>query len=151
MTPERRAYEKEYRAKNKETINKYQREYRAAHVEQRRAYMKDYYSENVDSIRKKSEVYFKSRYPLCRDKYLNSQLKSRYGITLAERSKMLEDQGGCCAICKSETPGSKNWHVDHCHVTGRVRGILCQRCNLLLSNATDNPDTLLAAVAYLAR
>ena len=74
----------------------------------------------------------------------------RYGITEDERQAMVDAQGGVCAICKG-LPGSKGLHIDHCHETGRVRGMLCYSCNTLLGNAHDNPDILLAAISYLEK
>ena len=78
-------------------------------------------------------------------------LKYRYGITLAERDAMLAAQGYVCAICGTDNPGKGDWHTDHCHSSGRVRGILCNNCNKLLGHARDNTDTLRNAIEYLGR
>lgn len=68
-------------------------------------------------------------------------MRRRYGITLAERTALLASQGGMCAGCgggplvfiKGRTGATRTGaHVDHDHVTGKVRGILCGRCNLAL-------------------
>ena len=59
---------------------------------------------------------------------------------------MRERQGNVCGICK--TPG-KPLCVDHCHATGKVRGLLCRDCNLGLGNYKDNPVFTRAATAYL--
>jgi hypothetical protein len=57
---------------------------------------------------------------------------------------------GLCEICGTDKPArEKSWSVDHCHTTGRIRGVLCHCCNTLLGMAKDNPRTLLAAVEYL--
>jgi hypothetical protein len=64
---------------------------------------------------------------------------------------MLEAQGGRCAICRSDKPGGRGrFAVDHCHSSGRVRGLLCVACNAGLGQFRDDPDLLRAAVAYLA-
>jgi hypothetical protein len=60
---------------------------------------------------------------------------------------MLAAQGGKCAICR--TSETIKWYVDHCHVTGKVRGILCHHCNLMLGMSRDDPQVLQAAIAYL--
>ena len=73
----------------------------------------------------------------------------RYGLTVEQYEAMFAAQGFKCATCPSTEPGPKSWHVDHCHTSGRVRGILCHHCNMMLGGAKDNPDTLLRAVAYL--
>lgn len=61
----------------------------------------------------------------------NAHLRRTYGITLAERDEMLAQQGGRCAMCRGERHGAR-WHVDHDHKTGKVRSILCHRCNVNL-------------------
>ena len=70
----------------------------------------------------------------------------RYGLSLQDYRAMLERQGKVCGICK--TPG-KPLCVDHCHATGKVRGLLCRDCNLGLGNYKDNPVFTRAATAYL--
>ena len=58
---------------------------------------------------------------------------------------MLVAQGGRCAACGTREPGTKKgWHVDHCHETGAVRGILCHHCNVGIGKAKDNIETLRA-------
>lgn len=76
-------------------------------------------------------------------------IKRAYGLSPAQYECMLAEQGGGCAICGITDHGGKNWHVDHDHETGAVRGILCQGCNHALGGARDNPDTLVAAAKYL--
>ena len=70
----------------------------------------------------------------------------RYGLTLQDYRAMRERQKNVCGICK--TPG-KPLCVDHCHATGKVRGLLCRDCNLGLGNYKDNPVFTRAATAYL--
>lgn len=61
----------------------------------------------------------------------NRMLLQRYGITHAEYETMFKKQGGKCAICKDKSTGvhKRYLDVDHCHSTGRVRGLLCGSCN----------------------
>lgn len=71
-----------------------------------------------------------------------------FGLTL-ESWERLCDAG--CGICGTHTPGGRGgFHTDHDHATGNFRGPLCHHCNLLLGQARDNPDTLAAAIRYLA-
>ncbi|GHF21520.1 hypothetical protein GCM10017776_44500 [Streptomyces griseoluteus] len=72
-------------------------------------------------------------------------LKRQYGITEAERDAMIASQRGLCVICL-DAPAV---HVDHCHETGRVRGVLCFNCNSGLGLLRDDPDTARRAAAYL--
>ena len=85
----------------------------------------------------------------------NRQLQYKYGITVEIYEQMLKDQGGCCAICKTTenavTGRGKDWNfsVDHCHTTGKVRGLLCNSCNRGLGFLQDNADIVATAAAYL--
>ncbi|MFD5951070.1 endonuclease VII domain-containing protein [Streptomyces collinus] len=72
-------------------------------------------------------------------------LKRQYGITEAERDGLIASQGGVCCICLSAVPE----HVDHCHKTGRVRGVLCFSCNAALGQFKDRPDAIRRAAAYV--
>ena len=74
-------------------------------------------------------------------------LVRRYGITGAQADALLASQGGLCAICR-ERPAE---HIDHDHVTGEVRGMLCFNCNGGLGQFRDRPDLLRLAAAYLER
>lgn len=82
----------------------------------------------------------------------NHNLKIAYGVTAEEFDQKLAEQGGRCAICGT-TDTSRSRHgrftVDHDHASGDVRGILCGPCNMAIGLLQDNPDTLLAAAAYL--
>ncbi|WP_406509368.1 endonuclease VII domain-containing protein [Streptomyces sp. NBC_00212] len=72
-------------------------------------------------------------------------LKRQYGITEAERDGLIASQGGVCCICLS-APAA---HVDHCHKTGKVRGVLCFNCNSAIGKLGDDPNTVRRAAAYL--
>lgn len=77
-----------------------------------------------------------------------------YGITIEQYDALVRTQGGLCAICKSSDPcgrSNSSWHVDHDHVTGTVRGLLCAKCNRAIGLMGDDADILQAAVYYLKR
>lgn len=76
------------------------------------------------------------------------ELRRHYGITLERFEEMLAEQGHRCASCGADEHGGWNWHVDHCHQTGRVRGILCFGCNAALGQLGDDPARILALAAY---
>lgn len=85
-----------------------------------------------------------------------TMLKSKYGLSLEEYNKMLESQNGVCAIClKPETSHSNkkgpidSLRVDHCHKTGKVRGLLCSECNFGISKFNDSMGLVCSALAYL--
>ena len=73
----------------------------------------------------------------------------QYGLTPEEYEEMMAAQEGLCAICRGEQHNGRNWCVDHDHVTGKVRGILCMACNTALGNFRDDPAILAAAIRYL--
>ncbi|WTR53838.1 endonuclease VII domain-containing protein [Streptomyces sp. NBC_00122] len=72
-------------------------------------------------------------------------LKRVYGITEAQHDEMIAAQGGLCCICL-KAPAA---HVDHCHETGRVRGVLCFNCNTAIGLLGDDPGTIQRAISYL--
>jgi hypothetical protein len=74
-------------------------------------------------------------------------LKRKYGITETQFYKLLEENNKRCAICKREFESRPN--VDHCHKTGRIRGILCKACNRGLGMFGDNLERLKSAVNYM--
>lgn len=89
------------------------------------------------------------------------QLMKLYGLTPEAYVELFESQGRCCAICKSPEPNSKHdgspnrsswhWDIDHDHVTGKVRGILCTWCNRAIGMFKDDPEIIAAAARYVTR
>ena len=129
--------------KGKKTRREYARKWRQTAVG--RAYKKKY---------RQSEAYKKYRQS---DNYkrimLKSRMKSRYGITPEEYETMLESQGHTCAICgNSHTEGTNGkLYIDHCHVTGKVRGLLCMKCNSAIGKLGDDPTIIQRASEYLLK
>lgn len=86
-----------------------------------------------------------------------SKLKRMYGISSGQYDAMLVAQNNKCAVCKSTDPGGRRYatgktimfSVDHCHATGKVRGLLCTHCNRALGLIKDNLDTALRMAEYL--
>lgn len=80
-------------------------------------------------------------------------LQNKYGISADEYDELLRKQGGVCAICSSEPLGGSTstrcLHVDHCHETGRIRGLLCSTCNTGLGLFKDSEELLWKAASYL--
>jgi hypothetical protein len=73
----------------------------------------------------------------------------RYGITQEQFNQMLLDQNSKCKICSNEFKSSKDTHIDHCHNTNKVRGLLCNNCNMALGQFNDNTDNMDNAIIYL--
>ena len=89
---------------------------------------------------------YKERYA---EKYRFSQLKRRYGITQQEYEELAEKQGHTCANPNCDEPLTTTSHLDHCHETGKVRGILCPGCNVGLGHFGHNVEKLKGAIEYL--
>lgn len=134
-----------------------------------REYQKDWSARNAAHLREKSkERYLKNKEKMSAaakkwtaqnpEKHKGSRLRKYWpGATGAEAIRnyqdLFEKQGGRCAVCdrpQSELPNALA--VDHDHVTGKVRGLLCRRCNISVVGALDNyPDLFPKAILYIAQ
>ena len=111
---------------------------------------KKIYNENPEYFRKRMADY-RSRAP---NAIKSNQLMTSFGISLEDYQNKLVAQGGTCAICKSSSPGRagvRYFSVDHCHDTGKIRDLLCARCNTGIGLLQDNPEILDIAAKYLRR
>lgn len=91
-----------------------------------------------------------------RHKEKDYKLRTRYGISFKDYNALVELQDGKCKICGNQeiarhnfTKHTQSLAVDHCHVTGKVRGLLCQDCNRGLGKFHDDPVRLQKAIDYL--
>jgi hypothetical protein len=80
-------------------------------------------------------------------------MKHKYGITIKNYEDMVEAQNNKCAICSARGEEERNGKlvVDHCHASGKIRGLLCNKCNLLLGHADDTIERLERAILYLSQ
>jgi adenine-specific DNA methylase len=82
-----------------------------------------------------------------------ADLKRLYGLSIEDYDAKVKQQDSCCAICGRSsllfTGRKKRLCVDHCHTTGKVRGLLCEPCNTLLGMARDDMSVLSSAINYL--
>ena len=87
------------------------------------------------------------------EQHKSAVLRRTYGITLEDYNRMLLSQNGVCAICKVAKTGTEDRRlfVDHCHTTGKVRGLLCNACNTILGRSNDSVERLLSAIQYLQK
>lgn len=79
----------------------------------------------------------------------SNNLKRLYGITLDQYKNLVSAQGNECAICKIAFSDVLSGHVDHCHTTGTIRGVLCGKCNAAIGLFSDNTAFLQSAIYYL--
>jgi len=141
-----------YYAKNRERIAKRSAAYSVAHKEEIAAYYAShkeektaYYAKNRKEIRARHKIYDAKNKEKIRAQQATYSLIRNYGLTLEEKQAMIETQEGKCRICKEEKP----LHVDHCHNTGKIRGLLCGICNRALGGFKDSEELLISAIGYL--
>jgi hypothetical protein len=119
------------------------RSYRQAHKEKESARARAYYQAHKQEINKRCRAYYHAH----KDDGAVQRAQRRYGISAAEYDALLAKQGGACAICRKRARG--RLCVDHCHLTGTIRGLLCHACNRALGALKDDQASLVAALAYL--
>lgn len=99
------------------------------------------------AARKKWEVLYPDKWELQKQ---NQRLKRRYGITLDTYNQFLINQKGLCAICgKHQIEIKRRLDVDHCHTTGKIRGLLCTNCNRGIGYFYENLELLDRAKEYI--
>lgn len=106
-----------------------------------------YSSECKECSKKRTIEYGKKN----KEKRRNAAIKHRYGITNKDYDELLEKQNNLCAICKSNLNSKRKFDIDHCHSSGKVRGLLCSLCNTGLGKFRDNIDFLNEAINYLRK
>jgi len=132
------------RAKVKRQSNERSRAYRQAHKEEINARARARYQAHKHEINERCRARYHARDNASSKR--RAHLK-RYGISPAEYNALLAKQNGACAICRRRSKG--RLCVDHCHVTGMIRGLLCDSCNLGLGSLKEDQASLVAALAYL--
>ena len=110
--------------------------------------------QNKERVNEKNRKWTSLNYKQKYNSSKNSKLLKEYNITLEDFNKMLEEQNHKCKICgKEETKELNNtkWKlsVDHCHKTGKVRGLLCAKCNVGLAKFEEDEQQFLNAIKYL--
>lgn len=133
--------QRKYREKNRAKINQRAVERRKENIERERKKEREYYHRRCEELGKETMKALRRDY----------KLRGRYGMTLAEFDELFTSQGNKCASCGTDHPGSKYdaWHVDHCHRSGRIRGILCHHCNVIVGMAQECPDNLNKIINYI--
>lgn len=104
---------------------------------------------NPDFAKKQSVAVSKSQKKNSR-KTKNKELSRKYGITVEQFEAMVLVQNNLCAICHKK-PNKRALSVDHCHKTGSIRELLCQKCNTILGQAGDSVEILIKAIKYLEK
>jgi hypothetical protein len=143
---ERYAQDPVYRAKLKRQSSERYRTYHQAHKDEINKRARARYQTHKDEINARSRAHYHTHKHDSASPKRRAHLR-RYGISPAEYDALLAKQGGACAICRKRS--KQRLCVDHCHVTGMVRGLLCHECNGALGYLRDDQASLVAALAYL--
>lgn len=124
------AYNRAYYQINRLELLRLGKKYYESHREMKRDYKKEYWSKNRERASAQN-----------RDK--------NYGLSPGEFDTLVSKQGGTCAICNKVS--KKKLCVDHCHDSGKVRGLLCFKCNFAIGQLDDSSERALSAYNYLKR
>lgn len=117
---------------------------------------REWVKNNPEKVKEISERYRKTE--KYRKTYVSNHLRRTYGISYDDYFAIYSAQGEACAICgrselRREQSGKRKQilplFVDHDHTTGKVRGLLCSKCNSGLGMFEDNIDSLITAISYL--
>lgn len=121
-----------------ERIRKYQKKYRRENKSK---------PESMKYHREYARGY--SKKPTVKEKVRNYRLRYRYGIDNEKYETLFKAQNGVCAICSIPPTIGKHLQVDHNHVNGINRGLLCQKCNMMLGACNDSVQILQSGISYL--
>lgn len=128
------AYNPEHYKANKEKYSAKSRAWREANPEKAQVNRKRHYEENKERSLEYSRWY---------------SLKKKFGLSKEQYEALLEGQNHVCAICGKGC--TKALAVDHCHTTGKVRGLLCNNCNRGVGHLKDSVENMTNAITYLNR
>ena len=131
---------REYYKNHKDKSLAQKREYDKLHRNERSIYNKKYRNDHREKLVAHQKEYRKA--------HREEILMKKYRLTIENYDKMLVAQNGVCAIC-GHPPNWRCLSVDHNHITGNVRGLLCTNCNMMLGLVDDSIEILRSAIEYL--
>ena len=135
------------------SIKKQEKELQQQQRKRTKEYNKKYYEKN----KKKYNITSSKWYHDNKESVIAANRKRKYGISPEEYDAMLEEQNNKCKICLISfddktyifSDGRSPIHTDHCHTTNKIRGLLCNFCNVGLGHFKDDPELLIKAANYL--
>ena len=135
-------YGKEYYHANKDELKKRRKK-------RPEGYYKNYYRANRERLSKYQMEWKRSNKEKVRGIKKKEYLKRKYNLTPEDMAILLDEQENKCKICSIKFNDYIKHNVDHCHSTGKIRGLLCRACNLGLGFFKDDPKLLIKAIEYL--
>ena len=153
-------YGRKWHEANKEKVKEKNRKYYKENPEKMKERVKKWREENPEKEKKRAKKW-REENPGYQKKWREENLEKvkeydrsrtiqQYGISLDTYNKILEHQGGGCAICGTP-PNGRSLAVDHCHETSKVRGLLCSDCNTSIGKLGDTAENVQRAVRYLSQ
>lgn len=141
-------YHKKWYEENKERLKVRMKENRAQNLDRDKKRSRDWYWDNrelsIERVKRNSAI------PENKLKKRGQTLKYNYGISLDDYEEMFISQNGRCAICEIHQDDlSYRLHVDHNHTTGKVRKLLCSKCNMAIGLLDENPKLIARALEYI--
>lgn len=117
----------------------------------RLASSKKWYAKNRTYTLKRQRIWASEHYQHLFNYRRRTLLKKLYGMTMDQYAEMEESQNHQCKICGTKAPGRgyRHFFIDHCHKTGKVRGLLCTHCNLAIGQLADDVDRIRRAADYI--
>lgn len=115
-------------------------------VKSRKEYLKQWAKDNPEKIKAAKRKYREAN----REKLNEKRRNKLYSISKEDFDKLKHEQNNCCAIC-GKSPTRSELDIDHCHITGAVRGLLCNNCNRGIGHLQDSLDILKNALTYLSK
>ena len=127
---DRAAYQREYRRLNKDKMAEYKKEYHQVNKEKIAEKGRAYRQVNKDKIAERGRAYRQT--PQCKKLHTVNYWKNKLGV-VGDRSKFYDERylpATHCEVCEKEFKNSRDKHMDHCHLTGQIRYVLCCSCNV---------------------
>lgn len=146
--------QRKYYEANRDACRRRIAEWHERNAERRSETLRQWRIANADRRREQQRVWRAANPEAYRTIKRRAVLKAAYGITPEDYDLMLRAQGGVCAICgeaEASDATGKRLAVDHCHATGRVRGLLCANCNQGIGQFKDDAARMRAAADYVER
>lgn len=144
---EKRAYDRERYLRNAARVIARVAAWRAAHPDKALSYGRNWKSRNRPQTRKAG----RDRYAGRKEQQAFYALGKKYGLSKTAYDNMYEAQQGVCALCGHPQANGSRLRVDHCHMSGRVRQLLCNKCNSGMGMLRESPDLLRKAAEYIER
>lgn len=117
--------------------------------EKQKEYGRQHYLKYKDKYKAKTYDWKNKNPEKWKERAFKNKLSTRYGISVEFYEDRLKVQHNRCAICLNHCKTRKKLSIDHCHATGKFRGLICNSCNLGLANFNDDPGLLQAAARYI--